>query len=173
VSAQILFATQARKVPVTGGILKAWLLIFLLPAALSAPSVKGTLRGRVIDGKDAPVAKAIIAVISTQGRVKLAASNAQGEYAICGLDPGQYTIWAARGNFHLFDKAHLEISHGEVEIINISLADPPGQHPRLLPAPGRIPMELAALVSIARRAADMGAREFCRRRAGRRPIRIS
>lgn len=118
------------------------LLIFVFPAGLSAPSVMGTLRGRVTDRRDRPVAKALIALISAEGRVTLGTSNAQGEYAIHDLSPGRYAIWAAQNSRSLFDRSGLEINHGEIEEIDISLAPGPGR-PRSAAGTLRLPMELA------------------------------
>jgi hypothetical protein len=124
--------------------LKAGLAMLLLPVGLSAPAVMGTLRGRITDGSGAPVAKAFIAVISAQGRVKLGASNAKGEYAICDLEPGLYTLWAKQESSPMLESAHLGITRGQVQPVDIKLSKS-GQRPRFSPASRKSRMDLAHL----------------------------
>lgn len=126
-------------------ILKAALVLLLWPAALTAPSVLGTLRGRITDGSGAPVAKALVALIPAQGKARLATSDANGEYAIGDIEPGFYTIWATEGNISRFDRANLGVMHGQIETIDITLgAGPRRQSPGLSSRPGP-PLEFAAL----------------------------
>jgi hypothetical protein len=136
--------TEAYRLTFAGMMLKAGLAILLLPVGLSAPAVMGTLRGRITDNAGVPVAKALIAVISSRGAVKVGTSNAQGEYAIHDLDPGRYTLWAAQRSLSLFESAQLGIDRGQVEPVDIklSISSPP---PEGLPASRESRVNLASL----------------------------
>jgi hypothetical protein len=148
----ISFAARSRALPLTGRILSVCLPILVLPSVVSAPSVRGALCGRIVDGEDRPVAKAIVAVISAGGKVRLTTSNTQGEYAIRDLDPGRYAMWATQGNVSLFDQSALEIGRGQIETINISLETHSRARPLRLPPEETPPMELALLLSSPKRA---------------------
>jgi hypothetical protein len=136
--------TQAHKLSFSRIMLTAGLVVCLLPVGLSAPAVMGTLHGRITDSSGAPVAKAVIAIISSQGRVKLGASNTRGDYAIHNLNPGLYTVWAAQGDLSLLESAHLGITRGQVEAVDIELSNS-RRPPRGLPVSRNSRMELAAL----------------------------
>jgi Carboxypeptidase regulatory-like domain len=136
---------EVRKLSPRGMLVKAGLLVLLMPVGLSAPEVMGTLRGRITDGSGAPVVKALIAVISAHGKVRLATSNARGDYAVSDIEPGLYTIWVTEGNVSRFDRANLGSTHGQVETIDITLAVGSGRRRRNLPLLVQPPTELAFL----------------------------
>jgi Carboxypeptidase regulatory-like domain len=136
---------EVRKLSPRRTLLKAGLWVLLMPAGLSAPGVMGTLRGRITDGSGAPVVKALIAVISAHGKLRLATSDAKGEYAVRDIEPGLYTIWATEGNVSRFDRANLGSRHGQVETIDITLAAGSGQRRGNLPLLVQPPTEFAFL----------------------------
>jgi Carboxypeptidase regulatory-like domain len=133
-----------HKLSFGGLILKAGLAMLLLPFGLCAPTVMGTLRGRITDWSGAAVAKALIAVISSNGRIRLGASNAQGLYAIHDLDPGLYTLWATQGTPPLLETAQLGITRGQVEPVDIKLSAS-RQHSGPSPTSRKSRMDLAGL----------------------------
>jgi hypothetical protein len=136
-----------KEPPVRGLLLKAGLLMLLWPVGLSAPEVLCVLCGRITDGSGAPVAKAIVALISAQGKVKVRQSNARGEYVIRDIAPGLYTIWTAEGDLSRFEKTRLEAIHGQVQSVDITLVPSAHIRPQGLPALPNPQMELTHLES--------------------------
>ncbi|MEU8691127.1 DHA2 family efflux MFS transporter permease subunit [Streptomyces sp. NPDC048665] len=72
------------------------------PADRFAPVPGGpsyAVRGRVLDGANAPVAQAVITVIDVDGRqLGRAVTGADGGYAVSVTDPGTYVLIAAAGS---------------------------------------------------------------------------
>ena len=101
--------------------LRASTFILILPAALHARSVPGSLRGKVTDGSGTAVSGAVVAAITEQGQVKVGITGAQGEYAIGNLSPGRYTIWAGGSGFSLYENTRFGVRAGRAQTLDICL----------------------------------------------------
>jgi hypothetical protein len=76
--------------PTTCRIVLTMIVLTLLPAgAAFAQADKGSIHGRVADSSNAVLQGASVTV--TPGGMRTA-TNTEGEYAIVGLAPGEYTV---------------------------------------------------------------------------------
>src|SRR5881296_3094387 len=71
---------------------------------------RGSLSGRVLDPSGAAVPAARVTVTSTATNVRLTTdTNAQGNYTISLLQPGNYSLRVERGGFKVFERTPIEV----------------------------------------------------------------
>jgi len=95
-------------------------------ASVAAPAVaqSGQVKGKVVDAKGQPVEGAKITIVNddTSGRKLETKTNKKGEYIQIGLQPGNYTITAAKEALSDTRKTRISLDMSE---LNFTLA--PGQ----------------------------------------------
>jgi hypothetical protein len=84
-------------------------------------SAIGTLHGQVTDAFGGVIVGATITVVDANGAEKTAVTNAEGNYVVSGLAPGQYIVRAIAGGFALYENAEIEVTAGRREPLNITL----------------------------------------------------
>lgn len=97
----------------------------LITAALFAGSVfaqqNGSISGQVVDSFGAIVVGATVTAVTMDGAEKQVVSNAQGQYSITGLAPGQYIVRAAAAKFAPFEDLEVTVESGKKTELNISM----------------------------------------------------
>jgi outer membrane receptor protein involved in Fe transport len=84
-------------------------------AVPAAAQTTGVLTGTVSDPSGAPVADAVVAIVSSAGvSVATLRTSPAGEYRSEGLDPGSYRIRVQRDGFNPLDSGPYEVSAGNV-----------------------------------------------------------
>lgn len=89
---------------------------------VSAQTTTGTLRGKVSDPSGAVIPRASITAKSATGQPQTATSDAQGQYTMKGLAPGQYSVGAAAKGFAPASRENVVITAGRVQTLDIPLA---------------------------------------------------
>jgi protocatechuate 3,4-dioxygenase beta subunit len=80
-------------------------------AVPAAAQTTGVLTGTVSDPSGAPVADAVVAIVSSAGvSVATLRTSPAGEYRSEGLDPGSYRIRVQRDGFNPLDSGPYEVS---------------------------------------------------------------
>ena len=114
---------------------------FLLPMGLAAQTA--TLSGTATDSKGAPIANATVAIKAESGTTAATVrTDAEGNYTIPNLAPGEYTISAA-GN-HLSSR-EIKVTITSVAHQTLDLLMNPVQLPELPNAPGAAPSSSPSL----------------------------
>ena len=107
--------------------MKRFVCVLFLAAALAAPVQAqtvpdGTLRGTVLDPSGAVIANARVTVAPSGGSApRSATSNSNGAFEIGHLPPGKYTVTASAKGFTTSVHSDLNVTAGEVALLNISL----------------------------------------------------
>ncbi|HEY7334359.1 MAG TPA: carboxypeptidase regulatory-like domain-containing protein [Bryobacteraceae bacterium] len=96
------------------------LLSVLGATALLAQST-GSLRGQVTDPSGAGIPGATVTLSGPADTVKVASTDATGNYIIVGLPGGQYTVRVAAPGFTLFERTNLELSVGRGGVLDVPL----------------------------------------------------
>jgi len=97
------------------------ILHFALPAALSAQSSLGTLRGHVTDPSGAVVPQANVTAVAANGKKSTATTDNNGAYEIQGLPAGAYTITTSAKGFAPAAQPNVAVSAGQVQQFNVAL----------------------------------------------------
>jgi len=95
-------------------------LVLLASLVLLAQST-GSLRGQVSDPSGAGIPGATVTLTGPANTVKVATTDATGNYTIVGLPGGQYTVRVAAPGFTLFEKTNLELSVGRGSTLDVPL----------------------------------------------------
>src|SRR5215471_751049 len=104
----------------TKACLFAVFLAIILCAAVHAQST-GSLRGQVSDPTGAGIPGASVTLTGPANTVKVASTDATGQYTIVGLPGGQYTIRVGAPGFNLFEKTNLELNVGRGSTLDVPL----------------------------------------------------
>lgn len=97
-------------------------LLFCLPAFLDAQETRGTILGRVIDSSGAVIPAVTLRATNTATNVTLSAkSNAEGNYEIPYLLPGNYRLAAEITGFKGFSRGNIEVRIGDRISIPVSM----------------------------------------------------
>lgn len=86
-----------------------------------AQNPSGTLHAQVTDPSGAAVANATVALIPAAGPPIPATTNGQGIFEV-KAPPGKYTLDIAAPGFSLYENTALEITAGQVQKLNVTLA---------------------------------------------------
>ena len=96
-------------------------LIFVFLVTAFAQSPTGGLHGKVTDPSGAVVQSATVTATSADGKQTTAISNAQGNYELKGLTPGQYTVTISAKGFTLDTEPSVTVSAGAPQQFDIAL----------------------------------------------------
>src|SRR5580698_4051884 len=80
-----------------------------------------SLRGQVTDPSGAAIPNATVTVSGPANTVKVATSDASGNYTIVGLPAGPYTVRAFATGFTLFEKSGLDLAAGRASTLDVPL----------------------------------------------------
>ena len=83
-----------------------------------------TLRGQVTDPTGAVVVGAEISITTPDGTVRKTVSDAQGKYAVHGLNPGNVTLRATAPGFAPYEMPNVIIRPGETQDFDVALGIP-------------------------------------------------
>ena len=86
-----------------------------------AQGPSGTLHGQVKDPSGATVTNALVVLVPAAGTSLTAQTNGQGIYELKAA-PGKYTVDVTAPGFALYENTDVEITAGQVQTLNISLA---------------------------------------------------
>jgi Carboxypeptidase regulatory-like domain len=125
-SARPLFRGPSFRVVAAAGIL------FLSASTLFAGPPISRLSGAVRDRSGVTVAGAAVAVIRPDGRVRVAVTDAAGRYAVTGLEPGRYAVWAYTKGYGLYENSAVHVKGAAGQVLNIRLPDESNQKTRAL-----------------------------------------
>src|SRR5499427_8299949 len=81
----------------------------------------GSLRGQVTDPSGAGIPGATVTLTGPANTVKVASSDATGNYTIVGLPGGQFTVRVAAPGFNLFEKTNLDLNVGRGATLDVPL----------------------------------------------------
>ncbi len=98
--------------------------IFVLALGSSAlwAQTTSSLRGQVTDPSGAAIPNATVTVSGPANTVKVATSDASGNYTIVGLPAGAYTVRAFATGFTLFEKSGLDLAAGRPSTLDVPLS---------------------------------------------------
>ena len=89
-------------------------------ATAQAPSPSASLHGTVLDPSGAAIAGALVTVKGA-GRGVQTDSDADGQYSLRGLRPGNYSVEAKAKGFDAFRLDHVAIAAGESRVLDLKL----------------------------------------------------
>ncbi len=92
------------------------MVLVLIASALLALGQTATgsiLKGNVTDPSGAAIPGATITVTGPNGFVKVASSDADGNFTVAGIPGGKYTIRVSSAGFSLFEQANFDIAAGK------------------------------------------------------------
>ncbi len=101
------------------------LLIFLFVGTMWSSALwaqnTASLHGQVTDPSGAAIPNATVTVSGPANTVKVATSDASGNYTIVGLPPGPYAVRAFATGFTLFEKTGLDVAAGRPSTLDVPL----------------------------------------------------
>jgi hypothetical protein len=103
--------------------LLALVAALLLSASASAQTVTGMLSGTVVDAQGSVIPGATVTVVTeATGETRAAVSDAQGNFLVTNLQPGQYTLRIALQSFRTLERKNIVLSAGErLAVSNLTL----------------------------------------------------
>src|SRR5688500_8916933 len=95
----------------------------LLPAAVIAQTVTGTISGTVVDQQGQVVPGATVTVVNeATSDARVAVTDAQGNFLVSNLQPGQYTVRVVLQSFRTLERTNIVLSAGErLAVPNLTL----------------------------------------------------
>ncbi len=100
-------------------------LLIVLCSALAAfaQNTAATLTGAVTDPQGAVVPNASVVVTDVRsGVIKTITTNAEGQYFVAGLQPGEFTVSAEASGFKKLTKQGVKLEIGQNAVIDLALA---------------------------------------------------
>jgi hypothetical protein len=91
------------------------------PASTSPLTRTVVLRGRITDTSGRAIPGATVAAIAQDGHVKSCVTDRAGRYAVNGLEPGNYVVWAGAKGYALYDNSGVGIGNSSVQNLDINL----------------------------------------------------
>ena len=102
-------------------------------SATSGGTREVALQGRITNPWGAAIPGATVAAITRYGRVRFSVTDAEGRYAMNGLGPGKYVVWAWAKDYALYDNSNVEVKSLAKRNLDI----------QLLPELERVPARVA------------------------------
>src|SRR5918994_2432159 len=101
----------------------ALVAVALLPASAPAQTVTGTISGTVADQQGQVIPGATVTIINeATNDTRVAVSDAQGDFLVTNLQPGQYTLRIALQSFRTLERKNIVLSAGErLAVSNLTL----------------------------------------------------
>jgi len=97
-----------------GGV-RIWISAIVLAPPLLAQNPYGRITGRITDSAGALVPNASVRVANVDTNVAThTASNAEGNYELANLNPGQYRVVVELTGFKRYERGPLEVRVGDV-----------------------------------------------------------
>ena len=95
----------------------------LLPAAVIAQTVTGTISGTVVDQQGQVVPGATVTVVNeATSDARVAVTDAQGNFLVTNLQPSQYTVRVVLQSFRTLERKNIVLSAGErLAVPNLTL----------------------------------------------------
>src|SRR5687768_11846265 len=95
----------------------------LLPSPTRAQTVTGSMSGTVVDQQGQVIPGATVTVINeATNDTRVAVSDAQGNFLVTNLQPGQYTLRIALQSFRTLERTNIVLSAGErLAVANLTL----------------------------------------------------
>lgn len=96
--------------------------VLLCTASLSAQNIKAALNGRVLDTQNNSVPNATLTITDTQrGQERTLVSDAQGNFALPGLEPGTYRVSVKAAGFANYESSAIALRVGDALRFDIRL----------------------------------------------------
>src|SRR5262245_52859 len=101
--------------------LKAALVIAVAVFVTNSQQDRATLRGLVLDERNARIVGASVSLIDAAGKAKTTLSNEDGVYVFNGVEPGKYIVRAAAKSFGPSDDVEIELRGGARQSLDLTL----------------------------------------------------